>query len=56
MFLERAAFYNKVVVGVAIFHPSRNKLKVLIVQRASHEKVLPGFYELPGGSVFESVL
>ena len=57
-FLEQAASlgtrYDKLVVGVAIIHPflsTTEPLRVLIVQRAAHEKFLPGVYELPGGSV-----
>jgi hypothetical protein len=43
--------YDKLVVGVALIHPLSPTIQVLIVQRATHEKVLPGVYELPGGSV-----
>jgi hypothetical protein len=43
---------DKLVVGAAIFHPLLSAtvpLRVLIVERAAHEKVLPNVYELPGG-------
>ena len=60
-FLKHAASlgtpYDKLVVGVAIFHPlisATKPLQILLVQRAAHENVYPGFYELPGGSVIVS--
>lgn len=62
--ISRAAFldqaksagnvYDKLVIGVAIIHPLppvTKPFQVLMVQRAAHENVLPGFYELPGGLV-----
>jgi len=56
-FLEHAASigtpFDKLVVGVAIIHPlisATKQVQILVVQRAAHEKVYPGFYELPGGS------
>ena len=62
-FLEHAASigtpYDKLVVGVAIVHPlvsATKSLQILVVQRAAHEKVYPGFYELPGGSALASPL
>jgi 8-oxo-dGTP pyrophosphatase MutT (NUDIX family) len=62
-FLEHAASFgtplDKLVVGVAIAHPlisATKPLQILLVQRAAHEKVYPGFYELPGGSVIVSLL
>lgn len=62
-FLEHAASigtpFDKLVVGVAITHPlvsATKPLQVLVVQRAAHEKVYPGFYELPGGSALASPL
>jgi len=60
-FLEHAASigtpFDKLVVGVAIPSISATKpLQILLVQRAAHEKVYPGFYELPGGSVLVSLL
>jgi len=58
-FLEHAASigtpFDKLVVGVAIPSISATKpLQILLVQRAAHEKVYPGFYELPGGHVEDS--
>lgn len=38
---------QKVGVTAFIYH----KTKVLIVQRAKHEKFLPGYWEMPGGKV-----
>jgi 8-oxo-dGTP pyrophosphatase MutT (NUDIX family) len=62
-FLKRAASFgspvDKLVVGVAIVHPlfsATKPLQILLVQRAAHEKVYPGVYELPGGSVIVSLL
>jgi 8-oxo-dGTP pyrophosphatase MutT (NUDIX family) len=62
-FLQHAASigrpFDKLVVGVAIIHPlvsATKPLQILLVQRAAHEKVYPGFYELPGGSVLVSFL
>ncbi|KAF8347739.1 NUDIX hydrolase domain-like protein [Amanita rubescens] len=49
--------FDKLVVGVAITHPlvsATKPLQILVVQRAAHEKVYPGFYELPGGNVEDS--
>lgn len=49
--------YDKLVIGVALIHPLLSITKppqVLMVQRAAHEKALPGFYELPGGLVSKS--
>ncbi|KIL65010.1 hypothetical protein M378DRAFT_45045, partial [Amanita muscaria Koide BX008] len=49
--------FDKVVVGVAIPHPlisATKPIQILLVQRAAHEKVYPGCYELPGGSVLDS--
>ena len=46
--------FDKLVVGVVIFHPlisAAKPIQILLVQRAAHESVYPGFYELPGGSV-----
>ena len=61
--LKRAASlgtpFDKLVVGVAIVHPlisATKPLQILLVQRAVHEKLYPGFYELPGGSVIVSLL
>lgn len=60
-FLEHAASigtpFDKLVVGVAIPHPlisATKPLQILLVQRAAHEKVYPGCYELPGGHVEDS--
>ena len=57
-FLKHAASsgtpFDKLVVGVAIVHPlvsATKPLQILLVQRAAHEKLYPGVYELPGGSV-----
>ena len=62
-FLEHSASigtpFDKLVVGVAITHPlvsATKPLQILVVQRAAHEKVYPGFYELPGGSALASPL
>lgn len=62
-FLEHTASigtpFDKLVVGVAIIHPlvsATKPLQILVVQRAAHEKVYPGFYELPGGSALVSPL
>jgi len=49
--------FDKLVVGVAIFHPlisAAKPIQILLVQRAAHESVYPGFYELPGGHVEDS--
>jgi 8-oxo-dGTP pyrophosphatase MutT (NUDIX family) len=64
--ISRAAFLNdaasfgtpfdKLVVGVAIVHPTTKPLQILLVQRAAREKVYPGCYELPGGSVIAFLL
>ena len=57
-FLKRAASFEKLVVGVAIVHPlisATKPLQILLVQRAVHERLFPGFYELPGGSVLVSL-
>ena len=57
-FLKNAASFDKLVVGIAIVHPlisATKPLQILLVQRAAHERVYPGFYELPGGSVIESL-
>jgi hypothetical protein len=60
--LERAASFgipfDKLVVGVAIVHPvisATKPLEILLVQRAALEKVYPGVYELPRGSVIVSL-
>ena len=62
-FLEHAASigtpFDKLVVGVAIAQPlvsATTPLQILILQRAAHEKVYPGFYVLPGGSATVSPL
>ena len=58
-FLKNAPSFHKLVVGIAIVHPlisATKPLRILLVQRAAHEKVYPGFYELPGGSVIVSLL
>ena len=51
--------FDKLVVGVVIFHPlisAAKPIQILLVQRAAHESVYPGFYELPGGSALASPL
>jgi len=57
-FLDRAASsgasFHKLVVGVAIVLPATKPLRILLVQRAAHEKDFPGVYELPGGHVEDS--
>ena len=62
-FLEHAASigtpFDKLVVGVTIAHPlisATKPLQILLVQRAAHERVYPGFYELPGGLVLVFLL
>lgn len=43
--------HDRLVIGVAVFHPSLADPAILIVQRAAHEEFLPNVWELPGGHV-----
>jgi 8-oxo-dGTP pyrophosphatase MutT (NUDIX family) len=49
---SKYAEYARLVIGVVIIHPFTNKL--LILQRASTETMLPNMYELPGGGAESS--
>ncbi|KAJ7714965.1 NUDIX hydrolase domain-like protein, partial [Mycena maculata] len=42
---------KRITVGVAIAALDGASWKLLLVQRAAGEKILPGVYELPGGNV-----
>ncbi|TDL24367.1 hypothetical protein BD410DRAFT_786483 [Rickenella mellea] len=52
--VEHAGGHDRLVIGVAVFHPLRKEPSVLIVQRAAHESFLPNVWELPGGHVESS--
>jgi len=44
-------YFDKLVIGAAVFRQTRDDFQLLIIRRAAHEEFYPNCFEMPSGKV-----